>query len=210
MTQWMSVGLVAAAVVLGWGGAACSSAGPGGGQGGGVDEPVQEGSDAGGGGGSDSGNGGGQVDSGSPTPTPTPTCVNPGGTCSETTQCCQSGTGISSGAVCISNDDECHATCTADSQCESGCCAAIEGESYGVCAAATECAAPTCVAPGASCSATSQCCQTGSTVGPYGSTCISNDDECHSICHSGSDCESGCCAQVTGESWGVCAAATDC
>lgn len=68
-----------------------------------------------------------------------------------------------------------------------------------------------CAPPGGGCSAPgTTCCPTGPTVGPYGSTCISNDEECHSICHTGTDCSSGCCAQVTGKTYGVCAAVSYC
>jgi hypothetical protein len=59
------------------------------------------------------------------------------------------------------------------------------------------------------CSSAAQCCQAGPTQ-PEGAACISNDSLCHAICASGSDCTSGCCAQVEGESYGVCAAASDC
>jgi hypothetical protein len=47
--------------------------------------------------------------------------------------CCQSGTGISNGAVCVSDDNACHAICTSSSQCKSGCCIKLQNESYGDC-----------------------------------------------------------------------------
>jgi hypothetical protein len=60
-------------------------------------------------------------------------CATPGETCSTSSQCCQSGSNISSlGAVCITQDDTCHALCTTSSQCTK-CCAQLQGSSNGVC-----------------------------------------------------------------------------
>jgi hypothetical protein len=68
-----------------------------------------------------------------------------------------------------------------------------------------------CVAAGSgqTCTATTECCQSGTTQ-PLGATCISNDDLCHANCATGTDCTSGCCAAVQGQSYGVCAAASAC
>jgi hypothetical protein len=129
-------------------------------------------------------------------------CATPGESCSSSTPCCQTGSNEPSGAACISNDGLCHAKCTSGSECESGCCATVQGESWGVCAVASEC---TCVAPGGSCASTTQCCQGGA-----GAVCISNDNACHAKCTANSQCASGCCVQVQGEAWGVCAAASNC
>jgi hypothetical protein len=40
---------------------------------------------------------------------------------------------VPNGAVCVSNDNSCHAICTASSQCNSGCCIQLQGVSYGDC-----------------------------------------------------------------------------
>jgi hypothetical protein len=105
--------------------------------------------------------------------------------------------------VCISQDNACHSTCTSNSECQSGCCAAVTGESYGVCANASYCAGPSCVAPGGACSNTGECCQSGQGV-PYGQSCISNDNACHALCAASSECNSGCCIKLQGDSYGVC------
>jgi hypothetical protein len=61
-------------------------------------------------------------------------CAQPGDFCSVTDDCCQSGAGVgSSGQVCIVDDGLCHVLCTASSQCPSGCCIKLQGQTYGDC-----------------------------------------------------------------------------
>jgi hypothetical protein len=67
-----------------------------------------------------------------------------------------------------------------------------------------------CAVPGASCTDSSDCCQSGANVNPGGARCISDDWKCHSVCNGNSDCVSGCCVGVEGVSYGVCAAASYC
>lgn len=152
---------------------------------------------------------GGNQDAGSNTDSggnPGNTCDPVGTPCTATANCCQSGTGIGTeGAICITNDNLCHAACSTNAECQSGCCALVEGSSLGVCAASSECA-PTCVAPGGACSVPSDCCQTGTNV-PYGSTCLSDDYTCHDICYASSECASGCCIELNGQSYGACGSA---
>ena len=139
-------------------------------------------------------------------PNPGSSCDPVGTACSATANCCQSGTGLGAeGALCISNDNLCHAACSTNSECQSGCCALVEGKALGVCAAATECA-PTCAGPGAGCTVPADCCQTGTNV-PYGATCLSEDYTCHDVCYASSDCASGCCIQLQGLSYGACGSA---
>ena len=135
-----------------------------------------------------------------------PTCDPVGTPCTATANCCQSGTGIgTAGAICISNDNLCHAACSSNAECQSGCCALVEGQSLGVCAAATQCAPPpTCGQAGAACVTPTDCCQTGT---PYGETCLSEDYICHDVCYASTDCTSGCCIQLQGQSYGACGAA---
>jgi hypothetical protein len=78
----------------------------------------------------------------------------------------------------------------------------VTGESYGVCAAASEC----CVMNGGGCTETGQCCASGPEIGPLGQVCISNDGLCHPLCTSSSQCGSNCCIQIEGESYGDCGA----
>jgi hypothetical protein len=135
------------------------------------------------------------------------TCDPVGTTCTTTTSCCQTGVGISAaGAVCISNDNLCHAACTTDAECTSGCCAPVEGQSLGVCAEASDCA-PTCVAPGGGCSLSTDCCQSGATI-PYGATCLTDDYTCHDICYASSECTGGCCIELQGLTYGACGTPT--
>ena len=134
-------------------------------------------------------------------------CDSVGTTCTSTANCCQTGSGIGpSGAICISNDNLCHAACKTDAECASGCCAAVQGQSLGVCADSSNCA-PTCAAPGASCSVPADCCQTGTNI-PYGATCLSDDYTCHDVCYASSECTSGCCIQLQGLSYGACGSAS--
>jgi hypothetical protein len=131
-------------------------------------------------------------------------CSAPGQACGS--GCCQSGPTVGPfGAVCVSEDNECHAICHSNDECSSGCCAGLEGKSYGACATADHC----CAAPGEACGAT-KCCQSGPDVGSNGAVCVSNDNECHAICYSNSDCNSGCCAMLSGQNYGACAAASYC
>jgi hypothetical protein len=63
---------------------------------------------------------------------------------------------MTAGAVCISNDNLCHAKCSANSDCQSGCCAQVQGESYGGCAASSVCQ-PTGVGVGGACTSNASC-----------------------------------------------------
>jgi hypothetical protein len=154
-------------------------------------------------GGSPSGNDGGApgVDSG-----PQGSCQAPGGACTVTTECCQGGGGVGSGGqVCISNDNACHAICSSNSECASGCCAPVQGQNYGVCATAADCQPPppSCSHPGQSCASPSDCCSNDPNA-PMGQTCLSNDNVCHALCSSSSECTSGCCIKLQGVSYGAC------
>jgi hypothetical protein len=136
-----------------------------------------------------------------------PSCDPVGTTCATTAGCCQAGTGIgASGAICISNDNLCHAACATNAECTSGCCAPVEGQSLGVCAEASECA-PACVQPGGACALSSQCCQTGGDI-PYGAKCLTEDYTCHDICYTSSECTGGCCIELQGLSYGACGTPT--
>ncbi|HEY1958224.1 MAG TPA: hypothetical protein VGH28_21555 [Polyangiaceae bacterium] len=159
-------------------------------------DPSQSGPDA----------GGGQPEAGSEASNPGSECDPVGTTCTATANCCQTGSGLGAeGAICISNDNLCHAACSTDAECQSGCCALVEGQSLGVCAAASNCA-PTCVAPGGVCNVPADCCQTGANI-PYGATCLSEDYTCHDICYGSSECASGCCIELNGLSYGACGTA---
>lgn len=154
------------------------------------------GTDGDGGSGGDAGNGNGNNGA----------CDPVGTSCTATTNCCQSGSGIGvSGAICISNDNLCHAACASDAECQSGCCAPVEGQALGVCAVASACA-PTCTQPGGACATPSDCCQSGTNI-PYGATCLSSDYTCHDVCYASSECTSGCCIALQGLSYGACGSA---
>ncbi len=94
------------------------------------------------------------------TPVPTSACADAGASCLQNTDCCQTGSKVGPlGATCLSDDFVCHAKCTANSQCGSGCCAALQGTNFGACAAAAYCASSPSVPPsgGGGCSSDVQC-----------------------------------------------------
>lgn len=99
-------------------------------------------------------------------------------------------------------------TCVANSDCSTGCC------HNSVCAAASVCPTPPpppppiCHNPGLSCTGKSDCCQTGTPVGPYGAVCLSDDDLCHAECYHSYECGSNCCVKLQGVSYGACASST--
>ncbi len=200
-----SVLFVPAAALIGLTAACSGGSGSGtGSTGSGVQQgPGGLGSSSGGDAGSSTHDSGSQGGNDAGTGVDTGACVGPGGTCSGTDVCCQSGSGIGSqGQVCISNDNACHAICSSNSDCASGCCAPVQGQSYGVCATAADCT-PTCSHPGQSCTTPSDCCSNDPNA-PMGQTCLSNDNVCHALCTSSSECTSGCCIKLQGVSYGAC------
>jgi hypothetical protein len=109
-------------------------------------------------------------------------CGAPGVSCTDTAQCCQTGTGLGTlGAVCISDDNSCHAKCTSGVECKSGCCAPVKGESYGVCAAASYCT--TLASTGAHCTSGAQC-ASGDCAGGNG-WCTTSCSPTNSVCAGG-------------------------
>jgi len=173
--------------------AACSSTTGSGGGTGSNGKLGQSGSSSGVGSGSGSGSGGASGSSSGGT------CEQPGATCSANGDCC-------GGEVCIADDSACHSTCGSNAECNSGCCAPVANESYSVCAAASYCSGPpgpSCASAGSSCASTGDCCQSGSGI-PYGQVCLSDDNACHALCASSSECNSGCCIKLQGASDGVC------
>ena len=105
-------------------------------------------------------------------------CIEPGGTCTVSSGCCQTSSGTPMGAVCITDDNVCHAKCASGTQCVSGCCASVTGQSYGVCAdAATYC--PALKGVGDPCAADSEC-ASGSCNDWCQATCASGNSTCSS------------------------------
>jgi len=61
-------------------------------------------------------------------------CVAPGDSCSSSASCCQTGANVGDyGAICLSEDYFCHSICLDNTECVSGCCAELDGLSYGAC-----------------------------------------------------------------------------
>lgn len=105
-------------------------------------------------------------------------CVAPGATCAASTDCCQTGATSPTGAVCISDDNLCHAKCTTGTQCKSGCCAPVMNETYGVCAdAATYC--PVLKGVGDPCTVDAEC-ASGSCSAWCQATCGAGNSLCSS------------------------------
>ncbi|HEX8794720.1 MAG TPA: hypothetical protein VF765_27425 [Polyangiaceae bacterium] len=155
--------------------------------------------------GSGGGSSGGCIDSSSST------------TCTSSSQCCQSGANQVNGAICAGDNGSsvytCHAACTSNAQCTSGCCASVNGGGA-VCAAATHCTGSSssggggsssggCEQIGQACTSSSQCCS-GST---YGNTCATADGtsySCAAVCYHSGECLSNCCLQLQNQSFGAC------
>ena len=129
------------------------------------------------------------------------TCKPPGGTCTKTTDCCQSGPAITppNGATCDASDHLCHADCTDGAECNSGCCFPVAGTNYGSCEASAQCG---CLPEGTACNpqAANKCC--GGSVGG----CYPGDSQCHRLCATDANCPSGCCDT----SLNLCAPSTFC
>jgi hypothetical protein len=83
------------------------------------------------------------------------------------------------GAECISDTGLCHAKCTANAQCSSGCCAGVQGQSYGVCASSSYCQQKKGI--GAACTASSEC-ESGRCNGSW---CTESCSASNSICAGG-------------------------
>jgi hypothetical protein len=118
--------------------------------------------------------------------------------------------------VCVDTGDPqlgtaCLITCTAGTQCQSGCCAALEGGG-GVCGPASLCGdGGTCADDLEPCMTNADCCgfRTGENfcvdtgTGGIGVACLI-------ACDAGTDCQSGCCAPLEGGMGSVCAPAAAC
>jgi hypothetical protein len=117
-------------------------------------------------------------------PDTAPVCRAAGESCAGTGDCCQTDKTAPKGEVCITSDHVCHAKCGADSECESGCCAKVTGETFGACAAPSACCE--CTAGSYACSGTGsiQSCDDG---------CHWTTDSCGTLCKSaGYDGTTGC------------------
>jgi hypothetical protein len=108
-------------------------------------------------------------------------CLEPGTDCAQGT-CC-------GGASCVPAGDQltrvCAAECKNGSECNSGCCASIDGGPK-VCGPASNCETA-CVAAGEECS-TESCC-----AGPSCVSLCGGGHRCGAVCKSDSDCKEHCC-----------------
>ena len=152
------------------------------------------------------------MDAGGVTPPPSedagsPTCLADSVVCTSTPNACCSG-------ICSADTSDptqpsyCAASCTTGAECESGCCAPLQGSSQMSCAGVGFCA-NTCKAPGDSCTATEDCClDNGISQQCVGVT--GGATTCASECTTDADCVSGCCALLTNLGVSVCAAVQFC
>jgi hypothetical protein len=133
--------------------------------------------------------------------------------CAQNSDCCGFATGAN---ICVDTGDPvigtaCLITCTAGPQCQSGCCAALEGGGS-VCGPASLC--DDCADDLEACVQNSDCCgfatgenvcvDTGPGPGGIGVACLI-------VCTNGTQCQSGCCAPLAGTgTTRVCAPTTFC
>ncbi len=106
------------------------------------------------------------------------TCGAIGDSCVGDLDCCQTGQGLGAkGATCNTNGT-CAAGCATDSECNSRCC------SGGACSDPSLC----CSNPAGACTVTTDCCQTGKSVGPHRATRTPPNYTCSAICYASSEC----------------------
>jgi hypothetical protein len=123
-------------------------------------------------------------------------CLEPGQDCSLAVDAC------CAGSTCIADFAHdlivCAALCEVDSDCASGCCAALGNTEALVCAPADACIGE-CIPAGADCSLDPLgCC--------FGSTCVLSayGTDCAAICAADWQCVSGCCAPLSNAQFWVC------
>jgi hypothetical protein len=119
-------------------------------------------------------------------------CGDAGADCTDDPSAC------CAGALCVRDGRTatCRSRCSADNECNSGCCAKTSLGDL-VCSLPQYCGL--CAAPGAACGANSACCP--------GATCTLNAQGasyCADNCTKNSDCMSGCCAPLGNASIMVC------
>jgi hypothetical protein len=110
-------------------------------------------------------------------------CVATGASCEANGDCCsfsETVTGYCVGGTCYDG-------CNAAADCDTHCCAALEGGGS-ACAPAELC----CVDNGRACASNTECC---SYLGGVG-YCITDTGTCQPTCTSDADCGAGCCLEV--------------
>jgi hypothetical protein len=128
-------------------------------------------------------------------------CKGSGSSC-VTDKCCD-------GLTCIKQSNTvstCEKTCTATSDCDTGCCTDPHETGQTICAPLSACQNP-CKKRGDSCTANVDTCCTGSCL-----TSSANPDwnGCHPLCNTSADCDTGCCLPFSSQSGGFCTDAKYC
>jgi hypothetical protein len=117
-----------------------------------------------------------------------------GSACTCAAQCNPSQCSVSVSCVNEGAGAVCACTCNWGTDCESGCCVPVVGETFSVCAAASNC-----VGLGAACTQQSDC--LNNNCGTFKTYCYDDNSStgvCGCGCSVGTDCTSGCCV-----SWGT-------
>ncbi|HEX4341620.1 MAG TPA: hypothetical protein VH062_37175 [Polyangiaceae bacterium] len=115
--------------------------------------------------------------------------------------CTQPGPACCSGLTCVSSASSdyagCRKPCKASADCDTGCCVPFADGTPGFCGATTLCE---CAALDAACGGTRHCCD--------GLVCTSTSTQgtfaCRPRCTTNADCDTGCCAQITGTADSAC------
>jgi hypothetical protein len=129
-------------------------------------------------------------------------CLTEGETCTDSSQCCR---GSCHQRPEIPEWDGCRAYCYEASECESGCCVPFSNSDRGYCADAAWCQ---CGVEGSECGPTKPACCENYTCA--GDADVDTVFFCHQNCTVHSECASGCCAPLTGETHGACMDASWC
>ena len=127
-------------------------------------------------------------------------CLAAGTECTSTPNACCSG--MCDAPETTTGQAFCAASCSSASECQSGCCAPVQGSSQMACSPIGFCA-NTCHGASGACTANTDCCLNYECVATNGGTCAA-------ICTSNSQCQSGCCAPLSNASVSVCSAPQFC
>ncbi len=130
----------------------------------------------------------------------TPMCTAAAGdACTASTLCCADHGSPTLCARLWGLGQVCSVSCSAGTDCGSGCCVELTTGTH-VCSLALNCASATaCTAQlGATCTADADCCRDATTNRPSACACVGTNCTCRALCAADADCPTGCCVARAG------------